>query len=65
MRDAMDELSAHFLRVPLVGNIVASEPLVAMEDAYEYDDVVEVSTSMISWQNGRFVCFTRQRGFND
>ena len=47
-RDAMDEISAHFLRVPLVGNIVASEPLVTMEDAYDYDDVVEVSTSMIS-----------------
>ena len=48
LRDAVEEFSSNFLRLPLVGNIVASEPLVVMEDAYEYDDVVEVSASMIS-----------------
>jgi repressor LexA len=48
VREVVGEFASNFLRVPLVGNIVASEPLVTMEDAYEYDDVVEVSASMIS-----------------
>ena len=48
VRGAIDDFSANFLRVPLVGNIVASEPLVVMEDAYDYEDVIEVSASMIS-----------------
>lgn len=48
IRDAVDDFASHFLQIPLVGNIVASEPLVTMENAYDYDDVIEVSTSMIS-----------------
>ncbi len=48
VRDAVDEFAANLLRIPLVGNIVASEPLETMQDAYDYDDVVEVSASMIS-----------------
>ena len=48
VRNAVDEFAANLLRVPLVGNIVASEPLETMQDAYDYDDVIEVSATMIS-----------------
>lgn len=48
VRDAVGEFAANLLRIPLVGNIVASAPLETMQDAYDYDDVVEVSASMIS-----------------
>jgi repressor LexA len=44
--DAMTNL----LRIPMAGNIVAGEPIDVFEGAYDYDDAVEVSASMI---NGR------------
>ncbi len=47
VRDALDEVATNLLRLPLIGNIVASEPLVAMQDAYDYEDVVEVSATML------------------
>ncbi len=40
----------NLLRIPMAGNIVAGEPIDVIEDAYDYDDAVEVSASMI---NGR------------
>ncbi len=41
----------NLLRVPMAGNIVAGEPIDVFEEAYDgYEDVVEVSASMI---NGR------------
>ncbi|MEM7333179.1 MAG: transcriptional repressor LexA [Chloroflexota bacterium] len=49
--NAVDETFARLLRVPLVGNIVAGEPIEAFEGAYDEEDVVELSANMLSASN--------------
>ena len=46
--NAVDETFSRMLRVPLVGNIVAGEPIEAFEGAYDDEDVVELSANMLS-----------------
>lgn len=46
--DAMDETFARMVRVPLVGDIVAGEPIESFPEAYDEDDVLELSANMLS-----------------
>ena len=48
--ETANDVMTNLLRIPMAGNIVAGEPIDVFEGAYDYDDAVEVSASMI---NGR------------
>lgn len=45
--ETANDVVANLLRIPMAGNIVAGEPIDVIPDAYDYDDVVEVSQSML------------------
>lgn len=44
---AVDETFARMVRVPLVGDIVAGEPIESFEGAFDDEDVIEMSASML------------------
>ncbi len=50
LQETANGVMENLLRIPLAGNIVAGEPIDVFDRAYDYEDVVEVSASMI---NGR------------
>ncbi|MCL4868100.1 MAG: transcriptional repressor LexA [Anaerolineae bacterium] len=45
---AAQNLASRFISVPLVGTIAAGTPIIVPGNAYDYDDAVEVSRSMIA-----------------
>ena len=45
---AIDDTFSKMIRVPMIGTIVAGEPIESFEGAFDENDAVEISTSMLS-----------------